>query len=254
VEHQTLVVAAALLAVAAAIRSAWSPCSLSMLSMLTPFGESGRGNRYPVAATTFVVAAVVGGVCLGLVPAVLAIGVDAANLGTAQTSAVVAAAALLSLAGDTGLLPTPRVPRQVNESWFAQYRAWVYGIGYGWQLGAGVTTYVMTTAVYLMLVLAALTASATTALMICGGFGAIRGLTILLGVRLVHPEAIRGLHHRFDVSEPASRAIAVVAQVAVLSVGVAGFAPLWLAMGLGAVIVAAVVSARSMASRAASVS
>jgi hypothetical protein len=225
-----------------------------MLSMLTPFGESGRGSRYPVAATTFIVAAVVGGACLGVLPAAAALAIHAAGLGAAQTSAVVVAAALLTLAGDTGILPTPRIPRQVNESWFGQYRAWVYGFGYGWQLGAGVTTYAMTTAIYLMLVLAALSGSALTAVAVCAGFGAIRGVTILLGVRLVDPDAIRVLHHRFDRAEPASRAIAIVAQVAVVSVGLTGLAPLWLAAAVGAVMVGAAMSARTMPSRAASAS
>jgi hypothetical protein len=90
------------------------------------------------------------------------------------------------------------------------------------------------------------------AVAVCAGFGAIRGVTILLGVRLVSPEAIRVLHHRFDRAEPGSRAIAVVAQAAVVSTGLAGLAPLWLAIGSGAVIVAAAMSTRTMPSRAAS--
>ena len=46
--------------------------------------------------------------------------------------------------------------RQVNERWLDQFRPWVYGAGFGWQIGAGLATYIKTCAVYLMIVLAAL--------------------------------------------------------------------------------------------------
>ena len=48
--------------------------------------------------------------------------------------------------------------RQVNERWLDQYRPWVYGAGFGWQIGTGLSTYITTAAVYLMVVLGALTA------------------------------------------------------------------------------------------------
>ena len=54
-------------AVAAAIRSTWSPCGLSMLSTLTPLAERSRGHRYAVTATWFVLGATLGGATLGLV-------------------------------------------------------------------------------------------------------------------------------------------------------------------------------------------
>ena len=46
---------------AAAARSTWSPCGLSMLSSITPFGEHGRRHRYAVTATWYLVGAVAGG-------------------------------------------------------------------------------------------------------------------------------------------------------------------------------------------------
>ena len=63
-----LVTLAAVVAVAAAIRSTWSPCGLSMLSTITPLGESGRRNRWAVTATWFVGGATLGGATLGAVP------------------------------------------------------------------------------------------------------------------------------------------------------------------------------------------
>ena len=62
---QLLTFAAAGTALVAAARSTWSPCGLSMLSSITPFGEKSRGNRYPVTAAWFVVGAAAGGATLG---------------------------------------------------------------------------------------------------------------------------------------------------------------------------------------------
>jgi len=47
--------------------------------------------------------------------------------------------------------------RQVNDEWLARFRPWVYGAGFGWQIGVGFATYIMTGGLYLMVVLAALT-------------------------------------------------------------------------------------------------
>ena len=40
--------------------------------------------------------------------------------------------------------------RQVNEQWLDHYRPWLYGVGFGWQIGCGLATYIMTASVYLM--------------------------------------------------------------------------------------------------------
>ena len=46
-------------------------------------------------------------------------------------------------------VPGPR--RQVNERWLDEYRGWVYGLGFGAQLGLGVTTIVTSAATYVAL-------------------------------------------------------------------------------------------------------
>jgi hypothetical protein len=179
--------------------------------------------------------------------------VRAAGIGSTATAATATALAVLAIAGDVGAVPTPRIPRQVNESWFGRYRPWVYGVGYGWQLGTGLTTYLMTTAVYLMLLLAALTAAPLVAVAVCAGFGALRGVTVLLGVRLSDPEAIRRLHRRLEFTEPASRALAIGAEGAVVCIGLAALAPLWSVAAAAAVLVLVTrLATRVMASRQAS--
>ena len=79
-----LVVLASVVAVAAAIRSTWSPCGLSMLSTITPIGERGRNHRYDSTATWFVLGAVLGGATLGLGTAVLALGAGALDLSATE--------------------------------------------------------------------------------------------------------------------------------------------------------------------------
>jgi len=44
--NATILVLGLAVAVAAAVRSTWSPCGQSMLSQLTPVGEASRGYRY----------------------------------------------------------------------------------------------------------------------------------------------------------------------------------------------------------------
>ena len=52
---------ASLVALAAAVRSTWSPCGLSMLSTITPLSEQAKGHSYRSTAAWFVLGATVGG-------------------------------------------------------------------------------------------------------------------------------------------------------------------------------------------------
>ena len=53
-----LAVSAFVVAAATAVRSTWSPCGLSMLSTITPFGERAKGHSYRATAAWFVFGAV----------------------------------------------------------------------------------------------------------------------------------------------------------------------------------------------------
>lgn len=218
-----LVTLAAVVAVAAAIRSTWSPCGLSMLSTITPLGESGRRNRWAVTATWFVGGATLGGATLGAAAALLAAGVAAVDLSGEAVMGVAAALAAVTIASDleVGGFRLPAHTRQVNESWLDQFRSWVYGGGFGWQIGVGLATYVTTSAVYLMLALAALTASPIAAFLIVTGFGLVRGLAVLLGRRLTSPDRLMALHRRLAELLPSAQRAIVLAQAAVLAVAAA---------------------------------
>jgi MFS family permease len=222
-----------------AARSTWSPCGISMLSTLTPLGERSRGHRYAATATWFVAGATIGGACLGAVMAGLAAAVHWAAPSPQQVTAVVVAAAALTVASDlrVGGFRLPTIPRQVDETWIGRYRPWVYASGFGWQIGAGLTTYVMTAGVYLLVALAALTGRPLLALAIGTGFGLLRGLAILCGAGLTTAAAVRGFHARFETAAPLSLAIAVVAQLDVAIVALGWATPVLLALVGVAVVV-----------------
>jgi hypothetical protein len=214
------------IALAAAARSTWSPCGLSMLSQITPVAEAGRRQRFGRTASWFVAGAVLGGLCLGAVMAVAARAYSASGFDATPTIALVVAGALATAAFDTRLLGfgPPFICRQVNEEWLSKYRPWVYGGGFGWQIGVGVATYVMTAAVPLMILLGALTAKPAAALMIAVVFGLARGLAVLIGARNRTPAALVAFHRRFDAwTEPVRQGvIAVQLAVAVIAAWIVG--------------------------------
>ena len=97
----------------------------------------------------------------------------------------------------------------MNEEWLSKYRPWVYGGGFGWQIGAGVTTYVMTAAVPLMIVVGALERERV------GGGGdrrpasGSRAASPCCSARALRtPAALYAFHRRFDAwGEPVRRAV-----------------------------------------------
>ncbi len=215
-----LVALTCLIAVAAAVRSTWSPCGLSMLSTITPIGERGRNHRYYSTATWFVLGATLGGATLGLGMALLAVGASALDLSASAALGLSAVLAAVSIASDLKLggFRLPSHTRQVNESWLDQFRSWVYGGGFGWQIGVGLATYVTTSAVYLMIVMAALTGSPAIALAIGTGFGLVRGLAVFVGRNLTTPERLFALHRRLDELLPTAQRAIVLVQAFVLAV------------------------------------
>ena len=240
----TVLVLGVVVAFAAAVRSTWSPCGQSMLSQLTPVGEASRGYRYRTTATWFVLGAIVGGATLGALMAALAALVSA--LGATSTTLLGIAAALAALgavvdSGVLGFMP-PFFKRQVNEYWLSKYRAWVYGSGFGWQIGAGVTTYIMTTAVFVTIAFGALTAGPFAALALGVFFGLARGLAVLLTARSRTTTELFALHRRFDaLGEPVRRAVIVV-QLAVAAVAAGAAWGIVAGLVAGAVLAVAVVA------------
>lgn len=221
----TVFVLGLVVALAAAVRSTWSPCGQSMLSQITPVGEASRGYRYRTTAAWYVVGAIVGGATLGAVMTVLAAAVSGLGVASTALLGIAAGVAVLGAAVDSGVLGVnpPFLKRQVNEYWLSKYRAWVYGSGFGWQIGAGVTTYVMTAAIFVTIAYGALTAGPVAALVLGVWFGLVRGLAVLLTARSRSTTELFALHRRFDaLGEPVRRAVIVVQLVvAVVAAGAA---------------------------------
>ena len=234
-----LIALSAVVAVGAAIRSTWSPCGLSMLSTITPMAERSRGRTWGTTAAWFLLGAVLGGATLGLAAAALAALVGLLSLSSTTALVLAAVLAVVGVGLDMGLLGTemPHHRRQVDEVWLDQYRSWVYGAGFGWQIGTGVATYIMTAAVYLTVGLAALTGRPAVAFGLCVLFGLTRGLAIFMGVRLTDPERLRAFHRRFEAAGPTVKWVVIGLQAAVAVVAAAAVSPVAgaaIAVALGA--------------------
>jgi len=204
-------------AVVAAVRSTWSPCGLSMLSTITPIGERARGHRYPVTAAWFIAGAALGGATLGALAGLVGQAVHPFLRAPAAAEALALTAAVIALASDSNVggfaLPIHR--RQVNERWLDEFRPWVYGSGFGWQIGAGVATYIMTASVYLLVVFAILLGDPLVAVALGIVFGGTRGLAVLLTCRISNPAALASLHRRFDRAGPVAAKTVVAVELAV---------------------------------------
>ena len=159
-----------------------------MLGSITPLGEWGRGSRWWLTTSAYVVGSTLGGLLVGSVAGLagrLTVGV--AGLGDGPRLAALGAALLLGLALDLriGGLELPTIHRQVDEDWRGRYRGWVWGAGFGFQLGIGVVTIVTTSTVYATSLAAALTGSVAGGAAIGAVFGVARALPVyaVAGVR-----------------------------------------------------------------------
>jgi hypothetical protein len=193
-----------------------------MLASITPLGERARGSRWGLTVAFFVAGSLAAGAVVGA-----ALGwvgsLAPASVGGPVRLGVLAAALLIGLALDyAGRLPGPR--RQVNEDWLREYRGWVYGLGFGGQLGAGVTTIVTTSLVYVALLAAFLSGRVAVGALIVGVCGLARGLSLLAGARVRGPGDLMRLHERIDAWRPRVRgsALAVQALLAVVLIVAVG--------------------------------
>ena len=176
-----------------------------MLSSIHPLGERGKGNRFAVTATAFVVGATVGGATTGAVLGLLAVAIDAV-VGDTIALGLVAVVALVAAGFEWTGRPLPSVPRQVDEDWLNEYRGWVYGAGFGFQLGAGVLTYITSAAVFVALVAALLAGGLLPGVAIGAAFGLTRGLSLVPARSIRTPDQLVSFHRRLQRTAGAVRA------------------------------------------------
>ena len=172
-----------------------------MLTSITPLGERGRGNRWRTTSAWLIFGHVVGGSALGLLLAgvgaiLVLLGLE---LAPATATAVVSVVVLVSAVFD---LTGRRIPgrRQVDERWLTKYRGWVYGLGFGVQLGLGFVT-VVNTALFVAVCVAGVLFPATNSLLLGVVYGATRGLVASVNGRIRDTASLRRMHRRLDSLE-----------------------------------------------------
>jgi len=192
-----------------------------MLSSIHPLGERSRSNRYWLTVSAYLVGSLVGGVATGAVAAALGMLVGLGDVGDAVRALLLAAVAVAALAADLRPRPLSHVRRQVDEHWLGTYRGWVYGLGYGLQLGCGLVTIVSSATVYLWVAAALLSGSVLAGVLFGATFGTVRGLILLTGAGLHSPDGLRTFHRRLDRLRPAARRAAQVVSASVVVMALA---------------------------------
>jgi hypothetical protein len=172
-----------------------------VLGSITPLGERSRGTTWAITIGVYVASAVASssllGALLGLIGSDVFAAIDVSHRARAVSLAALVAAGLLLDAHLFGMrLPT--LKRQVDSGWIGRYRGWVYGGGFGLQLGLGVVTIVNTSTIYLTLVAAFLSASPAGGAIIVGTLGGIRGFSALSTGLVRRPTHLRALHRLID--------------------------------------------------------
>jgi len=196
-----------------------------MLASIVPLVERARNRSWGVTTAAYVVGSVAAGAVLGaLLGAVGSFVLAPVAPGPRSLLVVAAALCLAGAALDLGIggLSVPTVRRQVNEEWLQRYRGWVCGLGFGVQLGLGVVTIVTTASVYLVFVIAFLSAAWPAGAALGAAFGAARALPLLTMARVDAPSRLREKHRRMQSWAPAASRAAVGVQCAVAAVGILG--------------------------------
>ena len=174
-----------------------------MLASIHPLGERARGNRWGLTFSARLLASAIAGGVFGAL-----LGLSGAILQRWTGATFMLWLGLLTfgagLAFELGVSPLrlPSARRQVNKDWLDRYRGWVYGAGFGFQLGLGVVTIVTTAAVYLTLVLAFLSASAAGGFLVGATFGGVRAATLLTAAKVRDPATLRALYRSLDRWRP----------------------------------------------------
>jgi hypothetical protein len=185
-----------------------------MLTSITPLGERGRNQQYAITVTAFIVASTCAGALLGAMCGAAGSGFSSRDVALV----VIAALGAIGLVLDRGMFGT-RVPgprRQVEEQWLTTYRGWVYGAGFGLQLGLGFTTIVSASATWLAFACALLSGSARGGLLIGATYGLVRALPVLLTARVREPGRLRSLMRVLDRHRPHMATATTAVQIGVV--------------------------------------
>jgi hypothetical protein len=167
-----LTAALAAVAVVAGLTGTWSPCGFSMIETI------GGPRRHVVpSCAAFAIGALAGGaVTFGLLAFVGA----AVDGGRAMILAAVAVAVGAALAEMRGAAVAPQVRRQVPEHWRRVLPLWAAAGLYGFLLGLGLTTFVLTFAVWALAAVTFAVGAPVVGVLVGLAFGAGRALPIVV--------------------------------------------------------------------------
>ena len=174
-----------------------------MLASISPFGERARHNRWWVTVVGLAAASAAGGALVSSLAA--SAGLIVLGRHGARSYWWLAALACLSAAAvdAAGWVLPPH--RQVDEGWLTSYRRWVYALGFGFQLGAGVLTVITTAAVPLVLLLAFLGGDPALGAVIGAAFGLARTTPVAALAGVHTPSALRRRHQGLAGAAPVAR-------------------------------------------------
>jgi sulfite exporter TauE/SafE len=198
-----------------------------MLASINPLGERSRNSRFWLTFVAYLVGSIAGGAALGALLGAAGAGAHAlVDWTPTVTAAAVLVICAVALAVDLGIggLALPSIHRQVNEDWLSEYRGWVYGVGFGFQLGLGVVTIVTTATVYVAFVLAFLVASPAAGAVVGATFGLVRALPMLAVGGVREPGRLRLVLGRTERWAPIAQQ---VARACLLVAAVVGGAAAW---------------------------
>jgi len=190
-----------------------------MLGSMNPLGERTRNYKWLTTVLYFVTGSTLGGLALGA-----SLGALGAALPRLQTRASVVVIVFILLLGgllDSGSLwdSVVTIRRQVNDQWLLRYRSWVYGLGFGFQLGLGVVTIVETWAIYVTFAASFISQSPAIGGIIGMTFGVIRAMPILTVASVRHPEQLGRVWSRLEQTTRSSRTFTWVSQILIGAAG-----------------------------------
>ncbi len=181
-----------------------------MLASITPLGERGRKSSWGVTVAAFALGGALAGAATGAVLGGLG-GVVLPGVGSNARLIALAVALGVAIALDVVPARVPGPRRQVNERWLDEFRGWVYGAGFGAQLGFGLSTVVTSAATYAAWLAALLSGAAARGALILGIYGAARGLTPLFAAGVRAPDQLMAMHRRIErLRRPVLRTAAVL--------------------------------------------
>lgn len=181
-----------------------------MLTSINPLGEVGRKQKWWLTFAAYLSGSVIGGALVGLI-----LGLFGLALPDGGILRPIAAGLLLGAGvADALRMRMPGVHRQVNENWLSKYRGWVYGWGFGFQLGMGVATIVTTALVYSMMAMLVLFGDPLMGLSVGAVFGLTRAFPLILARRASTFDRLAKVMARLEKVRPWARRVPAVVQLA----------------------------------------